>query len=82
MCVSRGCYCDQWFSYKKRYNDVLPYRSCLTQAGAGAGALDDGVFTGVVEDRALGKGDVCCHPGDGYPGRNTINQSGLRTGNV
>lgn len=39
----------------------------LTQAGAGAGALDDGVFAGVVEDRALGQGDVRRHPRDGYP---------------
>ena len=39
----------------------------LTQAGAGAGALDDGVFAGVVEDRAFGQGDVRCHPRDGYP---------------
>lgn len=41
--------------------------SCLTQAGAGAGALDDGVFAGVIEDRTLGQGNVRCHPGDGYP---------------
>lgn len=40
---------------------------CLTQAGAGAGALDDGVFAGVVEDRTFGQGDVRRHPRDGYP---------------
>lgn len=38
-----------------------------TQAGASAGALNDGVFAGVVEDRAFGQRDVGCHPCDGYP---------------
>lgn len=41
----------------------------LTQAGAGTGALYDGVFAGVVEDRAFGQGNVRRHPRDGYPGR-------------
>lgn len=41
----------------------------LTQAGAGTGALYDSVFAGVVEDRALGQGNVRRHSCDGYPGR-------------
>lgn len=43
----------------------------LTQAGACAGALDDGVFAGVVQHRALGEGDVGRHPRDGDPVRRT-----------
>lgn len=39
----------------------------LTQAGASVGALDDNVFAGVVEDRALGQGNVSRYPGDGNP---------------
>lgn len=41
----------------------------LTQAGARAGALDDGVLAGVVQHRALGQGDVGRHPRDGDPAR-------------
>ena len=39
----------------------------LTQAGAGTGAFDDGVFARVVKDRAFGQRDVRRHPRDGYP---------------
>lgn len=37
-----------------------------TQTGSGAGPLNDSVFAGIVQDRALGKGDICCNPCDGY----------------
>lgn len=39
----------------------------LTQAGARVGALDDNVFAGVVEDGALGQGNVSGYPSDGDP---------------
>lgn len=40
---------------------------CFTQAGAGTGALNDGVFAGVVEDWTFGQRYVRRHPCDRYP---------------
>lgn len=49
---------------------LVCYAICVcvycTQTGSGAGTLNDGVFAGIVQDRTLGKGDICCDPCDGY----------------
>lgn len=43
------------------------HRNALTQVGACVGSFNDGVLTGVIQNRALGQRNVSRHPSDGYP---------------
>lgn len=45
LCFDRSCLNGVSFSFLLNKTELV-----LTQAGAGAGALDDGVFAGVIED--------------------------------